>query len=247
MTKKIKNLDTVEQIWGGVGIQPSSFYSCNDQAEAIKFSQDDNFLSALMNGLAEVYNYDSKVNGFSEALSFLKGEYQIDSENAQFTRLKLVPTGWTYGAIGVDFETSTLSSLKIFKGGANDTSINKTIKFYDSSDSELTSDLTTCVKTVITLEPTYDYYLICGQIAKTTNHIHCDAVGVPDIPANMGGSKYFAQNLDLARFDGLKTDGKAPKLLQYNATYHTNKFKFSFYHEAGVQEEISVILELYRL
>ena len=247
MSKIIKNIDTVANIWGGVSIDAGQTYTCNNQAEAIKFASDDNFITALVNNKAEVYNDASKISGINLIIDFLKGDYQVDSENAQFTRLKLVPTGWTYGAIGIDLETSTLNSLHVFKNGVDDTAINKTIKFYDSNNTELTSDLTTCVKTVITIEPTYDYYLICGQISKTTNHIHCDAIGVPDIPANMGGSKYFAQNLDLARFNDLKTDGKAPKLLTYSATYHTNKFKFTFFHDAGIIEEISIILELYRL
>lgn len=200
-------------------------------------------------GYSEVQNgldlTDFETNYMPTANSFL---VERDTNGATYSRIKIVPTGWSYCAIGVNLSTSNIGSLEIFKNGVDDTAINKTYKIYNSLGTEITdnADKASAVKTVITIEPTFNIYVISGRISQTTNKILLDVVAVPDIPAVAGGSKQFSQNLNLKKFNNLTTDGKAPKYLSYNATYHTSKFKFTFYHDAGTEEDISVILEVYK-
>ena len=189
---------------------------------------------------------DFESNFKSSSNSFL---VEKDINGSVFGRLKVVPTGWTYCAYGIIVTTSKYSgALEVFKDNVADSAINCTHKIYNGSDAEITSTLNelTAVKTVITIEPTYDIYVISGRVAQSTARILMDVIVVPDISAESGGSKYFAQNLNIKKFSNLITDGKAPKLLSYNATYHTNKFKFVFYYPMTTVEEISVIIEAYR-
>lgn len=208
-------------------------------------SQDD---ETILNNLVENHTGEPLEDTYIANVKVVEDNSSKDSENANYSRFKIVPSGWTYSAIGIDLKTCQIDSLKVLKNGINDSSINSTYKIYDADDIEITDPANNllAVKTIITIEPTWDYYLISGQISNTTNLVKCDAIGVPDVPFESGGTKHFAQNLNLKKFTQLQTDGKAPKLLSYNATYHTNKFKFVFYHEVGVAEDISVILELYR-
>lgn len=172
-----------------------------------------------------------------------------DPNGAVFGRLKIVPTGWKYCAYGINVTTSKYSgALEVFKDGVADTAINTSHKIYDGTNTEITSTLNelTAVKTVITVEPTYDIYVISGRVAQSTARILMDVIVAPDIPAGSGGSIYFAQNLNVKKFYNLVTDGKAPKLISYNATYHTGKFKFVLFYPVTTQEEVSIIIEAYR-
>jgi len=74
-------------------------------------------------------------------------------------------------------------------------------------------------------------------------------IGVPDVPAQMGGSKQFVQNINLKLLpitEGINADGRAAKWLKYDANLHTNKLRFIIYHAAGAQIEIMTMVETYR-
>lgn len=180
-----------------------------------------------------------------------------DSESAPITRIKAARKGWTYGAIPIEFETSQLDSLYSKEVDGTDRS-GITLKFYDGNDDEITEEgllevnETNIVKTVIDFEPPYDYEIIGGALRLesdiTTSDCRLWIIAVPDIPAPTG-SKEMAGGINLkflAPENSFAVDGRVSKYMTYDATYHTNKLKFIFIHDAGMKKKIHITIELYK-
>jgi hypothetical protein len=183
-----------------------------------------------------------------------KSVESVDTDGATIHRAKAAKAGWTYHMTAPEFTTSLLGSLyhkDISLNNLNEASV----KFYDANNTELTTQEscdTDCVKTVFTFEPTWDYEIIGGTI-KTANDVTDDVrvwvVAVPDVPANMGGSKIMVQNVNLKYVDpnnGIEADGRASKYMAYNATYHTNKLQLIVRHPAGHKLAMMMAFEVYR-
>ncbi len=183
-----------------------------------------------------------------------KSIIQLDSDGASMSRVKVAPSGWNFQFRGIEFTTSTLDSV-INKDAANANLSDATLKLYNSEGTLITAaeDQGNCVKTILDIEPPYDIYVAGGKLRMLTlpaEDIRMSVMGVPDVPANMGGSKPFIQNINLKFLsvtEGVNADGRAAKWLQYNATYHTNKIRFIFYHSAGFTFPLSVFMEVYKL
>jgi hypothetical protein len=179
---------------------------------------------------------------------------QMDSDGAPMSRTKVAPSGWNFQFRGVEFATSTLSSV-VNKDATNTDLADATLKLY-KADGTLVTDQAdadaNCVKTQLDIEPPYDIYIAGGKlkfIEQPVVDVRIAVIGVPDVPVNLGGSKHFVQNVNLKFIpaaDGVNADGRAAKWLQYSATYHTNKIRFLLYHPAGHKMPISTFLELYR-
>lgn len=180
---------------------------------------------------------------------------QLDSDGASMSRTKVAPSGWNFNLRGIEFKTSVPGSM-VNRDAFNADLADATLKLYDAQGALITDPTTalaSCVKTVLDIEPPYDIYIAGGHmrlIDVPTTNARVSVIGVPDVPANAGGSKQFVQNINL-RFipitEGVNADGRAAKWLQYNATYHTNKIRFVIYHNAGAQVEIETMLETYRV
>lgn len=177
-----------------------------------------------------------------------------DGDNASLIRNKMAPKGWNYHVRGMEFETSKLNSLENNDATGTDMG-GVTQKFYDVNDVELTTQGsidTDCVKSQVDYEPIYDYEILGGWLSMpttTTENIRIYAIGAPDIPANLGGSKSMICNLN-ARYmkenDRLRIDGRTSKRMPYDATYHTGKLRLIFKHAAGIKCEFELVLEQYR-
>lgn len=178
---------------------------------------------------------------------------QVDSDGAVMSRTKVAPSGWNFQFRGVEFQTSTLGSV-VNKDAQNADLADATLKLYNAAGVEITNPLfaLTAVKTVLDIEPPYDIYIAGGKlkfITQPVTDVRVAVIGVPDVPAQLGGSKAFVQNVNLKFIpaaDGVNADGRAAKWLQYSATYHTNKIRFIVYHDVTVAIPIAVFLELYR-
>lgn len=180
---------------------------------------------------------------------------QKDSDGATLSRIKHAPTGWTYQLRGIEFTTSTINSL-INNDKDKKSLLDCVVKFYDVDNNLIndqpTADLS-CTKTIIDLEPTYDYYIIGGRLiiaeVPTTN-VYCSIVAVPDIPALYGGSKVVVQNMNLhfltQNNNSIIIDGRSAKQLSYSAVNHTNKLRIIIFHDVGDKNLISVCLEHYK-
>ena len=178
-----------------------------------------------------------------------------DTDGVAFNRIKITNSGWHYQLYGMEFETSKLNS-EVNTDVNNNALGHLTLKFYDSNDTELTTQnniTANCVKTVADWEPTWDYEIIGGtfrQLALPASAIYFNCVGIPDIPSESGGSVPFANNINLQFLgleDNIKADGRTPKKLVYDAVNHTNKLRFILYHATGLQHKLQLQMELFRL
>jgi hypothetical protein len=129
-----------------------------------------------------------------------------------------------------------------------------TLKCYDVNGAEITAaPYTAVVKTVLDFEPLHNYEIIGGEVSVpptlkdgTSDAWFASCVGVPDVPAELGGSVDFVNNVNLEAFDGiLDIDGRATTYLTYSAAYHTNKVRFIFRHPAGDSRRFQIFLELF--
>ena len=186
---------------------------------------------------------------------------QKDSDGAVLQRVKVTTTGWSYQLHGLEIDTSTIDGTYSNKADGTPYGFSA-LKFYktvDGADVQITGDDlnqtfldSNCTKTVLDWEPNHDYELMGGQFfqkSRPTDDVELWVVGVPDVPAAYGGSKEFISQLDLAYIDvgqGIKIDGRAPKYLTYNATYHTNKMRFIFRHPAGYKHEMHIVFEIFK-
>jgi hypothetical protein len=182
---------------------------------------------------------------------------QFDTDGAQIVRIKAAKRGWTYGAIPMEFKTAEIGSLwSKTSDGQNREGIS--LKFYDANGQEITEEgllqvnETTIIRSIVDFEPPYDYEVIGGTL-RVGSDIAFDCrlwiVAVPDIPANLGGSKEMAGGINLkflAPQQLMNVDGRVSKTLTYSPTLHTNKLRFIFEHQAGSKVDIHLNVELYR-
>lgn len=176
-----------------------------------------------------------------------------DADDVQMTRVKMAADGAKFCFHGFSFETSTLASVLETKADGTSFSY-ASIKLYDADDVEITAveNEDDCVKTVISFEPTSRNYEIIGgclyQGTPPLTPITAWAVGAPTVAEQYGGSIPFLTNArcDLAPLGlAFRMDGRVPKYMRYDATYHTSRFDFIFKHNAGVKHTFSVMLELF--
>lgn len=184
----------------------------------------------------------------------IPSEAEVDEDGTQIVRPKFAPKGWTYMARGIEFKTAQLDSVQNKQHDGADWG-DVVFKCYNSSDVEVTVQATadtTCVKTVVDWEPLYDYSIVgASAVVKETyaGDLRVWAVAVPDIPYNLGGSKRMISGVNM-KFkdvhDAFEFDGRTSKRMIYDATYHTNKIRVIFKHDAGEKIDVLVIWNHYR-
>ncbi len=178
-----------------------------------------------------------------------------DSDGVILSRIKITKLGWHYQVHGLEFTVSKLNS--IFNKDTSGTDLGFTgIKYYNSSDTELVAGTqaeldANCVKTVLDWEPTFDFEIIGGTLEQATipaTDTRLWIVAIPDLTVAQGGSVPFTQGGVNLRYTGnsLDIDGKTAKLMTYDATYHTNKFRMIIKHTVGVQHSIHMLFKIYR-
>lgn len=175
-----------------------------------------------------------------------------DSDGIAMNRQKMFKSGVAVRFHFVSFETAKLSSIYHKKPDGTDYSY-CTYKIYDAQDAEITLQANegNAVKTVIDWEPPSINYEIIGggfyQNIQPTSNVYVWCVGVPDVPEGSGGSVPFAVGANLKHMNAgqaFMIDGRVPKTMNYNGTYHTSKFRFIFKHDAGVQHAASIRLDI---
>lgn len=179
---------------------------------------------------------------------------QADSDNAPLARVKAAPTGWTFQFRFFEFTTAKLASLVNNDALTGAALSDASMKLYKADNSEVTdsSGEAEVVRTVIDIEPTYDFYAIgghCKCIVTPATDCRLNVVAVPDIPAAYGGSKIMVQGANFKLISGndkVDMDGRAAKLLSYSATYHTNKLRVIIRHTAGEQNTFILGIQHYK-
>lgn len=179
----------------------------------------------------------------------------IDSRN--IVRIAAANKGAAYKAHFFEFETSKLASLYC-KDWEDVSDPDITIKFYNSSNVELTTQAsldTDCVKTVITFAPGYDYEVISGSIhtvTQTTNDIRLWLVGGA-LELGAAGTKEFVRGLNLKFISAdemIETDGRASKWMATTTTgvpYNTNQLQVIVRNDiAGDKHKIMMAFEYFK-
>lgn len=214
---------------------------------------------------AIVSNYDQATNDADKA--DFEASYkslgnttlsQIDTDGAQVVRIKAAKRGWSFWSVPVEITTSTLLG-SLFCQDSSATNIPWiSCKIYDGNNAEITTagllnaNLNQCVKTVIDLEPTFNFEIIGGSLRINSNpsqDVRLWLVAAPDIPVNMGGSKEFASGINLkflAADNSWEVDGRVTKAVTYDPTYHSGKIRIILKHPAGLQVNMMFVVELYR-
>lgn len=182
---------------------------------------------------------------------------QTDTDGASIVRNKAAKKGWTFCSLPVEFQTSRLSDSLYSKDASGTDRSFITLKAYDGNGDEVTTPGTlnanyaNIVKTVIDFEPPYDYEVIGGDL-RTLTAINSDIrlwlIAAPDVAAP-AGSKEMGGGINLrylAPGNVWSVDGRVTKYATYNATYHTSKIRLIFKYDAGVNENIQIIIQFYR-
>jgi hypothetical protein len=213
--------------------------------------------SILRDGGADNLDFDNNYKNLANK----SVEAQTDSDGSLLSRSKITQTGWHYQLHGVEFTTSTLNSGYSKKSDGADFGF-MSMKFYkdvSGTETEITGDdlnqsflNSNCIKTIVDWEPTHNYEMIGGflkQISAPTESVRVWINGVPDISSQYGGNKEFVANVNLTFMgleDGIRVDGRAPKMLTYSATYHTNKMRIALRHPAGYAHPLHMLFELFK-
>lgn len=177
--------------------------------------------------------------------------FATDIDGVPFYRLKVSKDGWNFNSINFDATTGVLNSLVDEDKNGNDRGY-ASIKFFDSNAVELTTQASIdsdCVKTQIDFEAPFDIELIGGKIMVASNpmsNCRLHVIIAPDIPKENGGSKLFIEGLNLKLTGSIASiDGRTPKLLTYDATYHKSKIRLDFCHDIGCKVEMCIAVEGY--
>lgn len=261
--KKFKNNKLEADSWVGQLIEPGAYYTIED-FELFRWQNDSKVLTDIAAGNGIVNDGSSDILDVASAINFLKDEDATprDTDGAPLARQKVTQSGWNYQIHGLEFKTCQLDSLysKSHDGSVSGVDFGfSTIKVFKDNGSgvlvqcsDQTDADTNGVATQIDWEPTHDIEIIGGmlkQLSPTSDNIRVWVIGVPDVPAVMGGSKVFVANVNLKFIpvaEGIRVDGRAPKRLSYSATYHTNKIRLFFRHPAGCKHDMHMIFEFFK-
>jgi hypothetical protein len=180
-----------------------------------------------------------------------------DNSGRPQSRVAYAKKGWSISNHTMVLETSNLTGYSSQSDDESELGCCN-LKFYKRSGanwvecSDQTDADSNCEKTVMDFEPSYDYEILGGSLVQQSNpsqEVRFWCTGVPDIPANAGGSKPFITGGYDLRFLGsneLLIDGKSPKFLSYNNTYHTNKLRKTFIHAAGFKHKVQITFQYFR-
>ena len=174
-----------------------------------------------------------------------------DSDGSILSRIKITKSGWTYQSLNFEIQTAT-NSNGVYCKDEDGNSLSYFTYIMKDSNGATTTTNADAVKTIVDLELPYDFELIKGAVRQkerpaTDIYYHC--IIVPDISYANGGSRALVRCVDLSFIspdERIELDGKSPKLLTYNTTYHTNKIRFVINHNQGVQHKFLQSLDYYR-
>jgi len=251
MAKYIHNLTESTKIYEGVECAADAFLLI-PESKLAQYANSDFVLQELAAGNAAMSGDGSTdvQGGAADQINFLKDYKPTDATGRPIVRNAVTIEGWSAQFHAVGFCTSKLNALRNHGDDGNALGF-ATAKFYDDENNELTTqeDIDSeCVKTVIDWMPSHDYEIVGGQLMQAqppASNVYLWVKGLPGILNVM-----FAQgglNLKLCGQGGIADfDGRASKFLPYNSGAGTNKFQLILRHEAGVQHEVQLVLEIFK-
>lgn len=188
----------------------------------------------------------------------------VDADNAPLSRIKTASLGMTFQYNCIHYHTSVKDSLvhnDILNNPLNQCS-SKYYKLVNGTETEITGDDlnqifldANCMRTDLFWELPQDEELIGAKVRACdsidgNDYLYLWVRGVPDVTYQYGGCKDLIINLNFrcvpAR-NPVVLDGRTVKRLNYNATYHTNKFWIVLRHNVGFKVGIQLEVEYYKL
>lgn len=173
-----------------------------------------------------------------------------DSTGVPYGRLKIANEGNSLQCFAFTFTTASDGSLFSKESDNSTNETGNTYEMFDSNGDSTNTDAN-AVHTRVSIERPFDTEFIGGAIFQKSvpaSDVVCYMTAAPDISVELGGSKVMCQGLNLAYLSGpgkYEMDGRAPLLMPYSATLHTNKLRLDVYHASGLQHDLMVRLEYY--
>jgi hypothetical protein len=259
MAKYIKNNDSVSRTWCGMEVVAGAYYLIQS-SEQFRWANDSSVFDSIADDtliVSKTNDSSGHITDHSDALNYLKDEsVEIDDQGRQIIRTAAASKGWTYLADSMEIETSNLTGLyaKDYLGN-NNSAI--TVKFYDASGTELTTQGTIdtdCVKTEMLFKPSYDYEVVGGNIHHGNTPSSDVRMWVVGGLIELGGAyvKEMVRGMNLKNLgtdDHIETDGRAAKYMKKDISgvpYQGNQLKFIFKHDAGFKHKVMIVLEYFR-
>lgn len=234
------------------------YFSSNNQYEITAFDGPQKMCCLLSNKQPATVGSDQEdfeLNYLPSANGKLQDE---DINGRKVTRVAASNKGTSYRAHFFDFSTCTLDSLICEDWeGNNDMDIG--MKFYDVNNVELTTQAsidTSCVKSIVTFKPMYDYELVSGTVnvqSSPSEDMRLWVVGgVPELGA--AGVREFVRNLNIKYIspsETLQTDGRASKYMKkttMGVPFNTNQLQIIIKcNTSGVKHPIMMAFEYFRV
>ena len=253
----IHNISQTTKYYQGVGVDANTFFQIPSD-KRIHYASDDTLLVDIANGTVRISSDGTTdISGVNAQIERLKGTISSDYDDTgrPILRTAAAQKGFHYQLPFIEFESSNISGLH-YKDVSGNVILHVTAKYYKEGNVECSDQAdadSNCIKTVIDFEPTHDYEIVGAmllQIARPNQPVRVWVQAVPDVPEAYGGTKSFTQggiNLEFippeSYFD---VDGRASKYMAYSATYHTNKVRMIFKHNAGFKHRIAICYELFK-
>jgi hypothetical protein len=259
MAKWIKNVSGSSQNILGTPTANNAFYQVVD-SKLHAASENTDIINKVASG-----DYQMSEDGVAvitdtaTGLQFLYGvQTPVDSDGAPLSHTKMFKTGSRAQNHNIEFRVGVDATLIHKKADGNTHSAGTnygwaTMEMYDSSGT-VTTDSAQAVKTCVEWEPpSIDYEIIGGylyQASQPSNDIYVYAIGVPDLTEAQGGSIPFCNQANLKILPtspyapAVHVDGRVAKSMNYDATYHTSKFHFVFFHPVSTDHKLMLKLEI---
>lgn len=253
VNRYIKNIDTVDHTYQGQVITAGAYYLIQP-LEYVLFSSSSDLLTDIGSSkaqMAKTNDGSSDISDINEQVNYLKGiDIQKDTDGALLSRTKIAPSGWHYQSLFMKLTTS--SGVIYSKDKAIADLGHVTVTRYDDQDAVTTTDANV-VKTVFDFEPTFDQNILGAKVwqkTEPTTPLYLYVEGAPHIPKASGGQVEFCEGgMDLSYMGTgqvIHLDGKVPKRINYDATFHSGKLEFTLIHDVGLEHTIMAMMRMYK-
>lgn len=182
-----------------------------------------------------------------------------DNSGRELVRTATAESGWVYLSAPIEFTCGLLNSsyMKDYTGSDRYT---VSEKFYDVNGNELATQpniASSCVKSVITIYIDHDYEVVAGKLFHPTRPLTDVRVyglfgAFNPADDSIISAREMIGGINLKHVDPgtlIYTDGRSPKYMKMTTEgvgVNTNTVQFIITHGIGVQEEFTLLLELYR-
>lgn len=177
-----------------------------------------------------------------------------DESGRSIVRTAATVKGWHYQALSVEFQTGT-GTVFCKDAFGNDLSNLFDVRRYDVNN-VITNSAMNTVKSVLTFKIDIDFEIISGSLRQTSLSNSDLRVWVTGGMFNelnnyepISVKEFVTGGLNLALVEDVITDGRASKFMKHiteGAPFPTNRFQYTFTHDAGFQKAVLITMEIFK-